>query len=99
VLGVLAQAEAARNTTSSDEIRAKVVSDTAWALQHAVTTVALRTGLFPGPALGDFTQEVLRQFRHVCSWAIQTGGDKTARYDPHYDAEPSGPLALTAADD
>jgi hypothetical protein len=55
--------------------------------------------LVPGPALGDFTQEVLRQFRHVCSWAIQTGGDKTARYDPHYDAEPSGPLALTAADD
>ena len=93
MLGVLAQAEAARNTgAASEEFRSKVMDDLLWAMQHALTTVALRK--FRGREPADFVDEVFREFRKVISWAISTGSDKSAKYDPGWDD--GEPQAITA---
>ena len=71
VLGVLAQAEQAAGCTDYSALRSQLVEDIVACYNSALTTVTLRRRLFDGPDLGEFTDDVWKQFKRDLEWRVR----------------------------
>ena len=71
VLGVLAQAERAAGRTDYSALRSQLVEDIVACYNSALTTVTLRRRLFDGPDLGEFTDDVWKQFKRDLEWRVR----------------------------